>query len=205
MVKVLYGSDMYRRRKSREATTTVSVLAWFKTLLLAADKMPDTSDFIIPAGTKRDVYTWYDQDRIAHDTLYEKCSASFFNNIWSRILPNVKLRKYLRFTKCCYCVKWRGTRWSKQATTAQKAEAKEKLREHYSYIKCERAYGRAKQNQAIQEPDKYLSIAIDGCENLPHGLPHFPEVHAQHSIIPFIVVSLVISHANYVCIYIYLT
>jgi hypothetical protein len=30
-------------------------------------------------------------------------------------------------------------------------------------------------------PQEYLSIAIDGCENMPHGVPHFPEITKNDS------------------------
>jgi hypothetical protein len=103
-------------------------------------------------------------------------SNTFFIKIWNEFFPQVKLRKYLRFTKCCFCVKWRAVQWDVKKPKAEKHNAMVLLREHYRKIKLERSYARWKANEAILQPQEALSMAMDGCENLPHGVPHFPEV-----------------------------
>jgi hypothetical protein len=172
----LYGRRAQRTKENQKDHKRICVIAWFHDLLKAADKMPDSPNYIIPAPSKRGVWRWYLADGVLSPELYPKVSLSYFIKVWSEYFPTVKLRKYLRFTKCCKCVKWRTIRWSKESTQAQKDEAMDELKAHYDYIKLERGFARMKQNHAWTHPDEVISIAIDGCENLAHGIPHFPEV-----------------------------
>jgi hypothetical protein len=180
----LYGGT--RMKKERKDKKRISVISWFQELLQVADKMPDSPDSIIPAPSKKAVYNWYCSDVESSPKMYDQTSKTHFLKTWRDYFPGVKLRKYLRFTKCCTCVKWRQVRWSKQSTKEQKLEALDKLKTHYAYIKQERGYARMKRNQAWAHPDEVISIAIDGCENLAHGIPHFPEVThtCTHTFIP---------------------
>jgi hypothetical protein len=140
----------------------VGVMAWFHDLLLTAEKMPDSPDYMLPAPHKKTVYQWYMADHGEHPTVYPKVCSSYFLRVWREEFPHVKLRKYLRFSKCCFCVLHRGVRWDKKTSKKQKKHAMARLREHYRWIRQERAYARVKQNLATLYPDEYLSIAIDG-------------------------------------------
>jgi hypothetical protein len=94
----LYGNDS-RLRKRRNDETSESVLAWFHELILTADKMPDTLDYMLPAQSKKDVFGWYMSDVAQYPTAYTSASKTYYNTLWRKFFPYVKLRKYLRFTK----------------------------------------------------------------------------------------------------------
>ena len=155
--------------------TRVGVMAWFHDLLLTADKMPDSPDYMLPAPHKKTVYQWYMTDHGEHPTVYPKVSAPYFLRVWREEFRHVKLRRYLRFSKCCFCVLHRAVRWDKTTSKKKKREAMTRLREHYRWIRQERAYARVKQNLAILHPDEYLSIAIDG-----YNLPTFSSLLFSH-------------------------
>ena len=195
----LYGAKT-DKQLGRDCELRIAVMAWFHEILMTADKMPDTRDYMLPAPHRKAVYDWYKSDNEADPERYPLVSRTYFLAVWRENFPHVKLRKYLRFSKCCFCVLHRAIRWSKKSTKKEKKEAMARLREHYRWIHHERAYARQKQNYAITQPDKYLSIAIDGylcacvscffldeavgrCENLSHGVPHFPELTKQDSAV----------------------
>jgi hypothetical protein len=175
----LYGRTSEARERKDEKR--LAIIAWFQDLVQTADKMPDSNIYIIPAPSRKGVWKWYCGDGEAYPTLFPPVTRAYFLMVWAEYFPTVKLRKYLRFTKCCTCVKWRTVRWSKTASAEEKAVAMTKLKEHYDYIKQERAYARLKRNHAWTHPSEVMSVAIDGCENLAHGIPHFPEISKADS------------------------
>lgn len=162
----LYGKQKGEERAPRKAKNgdalRIAVHAWFYKLLLTADKMPDTVDYVLPAPHKVTVWSWYITDSEENPIVYPAVSETYFLKVWREDFPQVKLRKYLRFSKCCYCVLHRAVRWNATSTIEQKKDAMGKLRLHYEWVQEERAHARVKQNLAIVERDKYLSIAIDG-------------------------------------------
>ena len=57
-------------------------MAWFHDLLLTADKMPDSPDYMLPAPHKKTVYQWYMTDHGEHPTVYPKVSSPYFLRVW---------------------------------------------------------------------------------------------------------------------------
>ena len=53
-------------------------MAWFHDLLLTADKMPDSPDYMLPAPHKKTVYQWYMTDHGEQPTVYPKVCTSYF-------------------------------------------------------------------------------------------------------------------------------
>ena len=78
----------------------------------------------------------------------------------------MKLKKYLRFSKCPTCEKLRAARWARTSSRVEKEEAMAKLIDHYHHVKRERAYAMHKAQQAIERPMEVLSIAIDGTDQV---------------------------------------
>jgi hypothetical protein len=163
----LYGSHKTVSGRARKDPVRISIIAWFQGLLETADKMPDNADYVLPAPSRKSVWHWYNNDHDQHPDLYIQAGESYFNTVWREYFPDVKLRKYLRFHKCSLCVSLRQIRWDRTSSKASKAQALKTLEEHYKWIKKERGYSRLKSNRAVLNPQDCISIAIDGCENLP--------------------------------------
>ena len=81
-------------KKRSASVLDVSVMAWFINLKDVLDKMPDEPVWQVAAPFKRTVYKWYMADCKVGG--YTPCSVAHFNRLWP---PDVKLRKWLRFTK----------------------------------------------------------------------------------------------------------
>jgi hypothetical protein len=147
-------------------------MSWFTNLKDCLEKMPDEPVWQVAAPWKKSVFEWYKGD-CAEYPQYMKCSRSYFLTLWKDHFPEIKLRKWLRFSKCSTCAEFRRVRWARNTSATEKADAMIKLRSHYKFVKSERAYATAKANLAIERPTEALSIAIDGTDQLPKGLPQF--------------------------------
>jgi hypothetical protein len=104
---------------------------------------------------------------------YVFASRDYFFKIWRARFACIKLRKWLRFSKCTFCEKYRAIRWARSTSKTDKADAINQLLDHYQLIKAERGYATSKANRAMECPTSALSIAIDGTDQLPKGLPQF--------------------------------
>ena len=109
--------------------------------------------------------------------LYPDCfipaTRQHFSRVWALRCPEMKLRKWLRFSKCSTCEKHRAIRFSRESSREAKEDSTRILIAHYKWVKAERAYAHSKKVQAKQQPHQLLSIAVDGTDQLPNGLPQF--------------------------------
>ena len=109
----------------------------------------------------------------------------------------MRLRKWLRFTKCGTCEKHRAIRFDRKSSREAKEDSTRTLIAHYKWVKAERAYAHSKKVTAKQDPTKLLSIAIDGTDQLKDGLPQFQQATSAGVfhvfIFTHIMVSIVIS------------
>ena len=97
----------------------------------------------------------------------------------------MKLRKWLRFSKCNTCEKHREIRFDRQAPRDKKEDSTRILLAHYKWVKAERAYAHSKKVKAMQEPRQLLSIVIDGTDQLPNGLPQFTQATSRGVVVCF--------------------
>jgi hypothetical protein len=135
--------------------------------------MPDEGWYQLNAPQKEVVFDDYIEDVKEFPDLYEKCHRSYFDSIWLKNYPDIKLRKYCRFAKCEFCVDWRRIF---DNFPDRRAEASLRLKHHREWANVqERAYWKQKQDLASTEPEKYISLSIDGTDKFPRGFPHFWE------------------------------
>lgn len=88
--------------KVRFAETRECIINFFKELRMECDRMPDCEEYHIYAPQKTNVYDWY-LDWVGA----RPCSRQYFLTTWNSVAKDVKLRKYLRFTKCKTCAELR--------------------------------------------------------------------------------------------------
>jgi len=113
------------------------------------------------------------EDYKAHPNAFEPVSLSYFRNIWRTRFKNIKLRKHIRFSKCSTCERLRQIRWSRQSSIKERQKCQIDLLKHYADIKAERAYAASKRQLSMVHKTEVLSIALDGTDQLPRGLPQF--------------------------------
>jgi len=156
------------------STKNVSVCAWFDILKEGLDIMPDEEWYQCSVPTKQMLYDMYLDDCKLHKKSFEECSIETFRKVWNRNFPNIKLRKYCRFAKCDFCVNWRAVYDDKSRSPIERANAKDRLKQHTMWAHTrERGFYHAKRHTAMTEPDKCISLAMDGTAQMPQGFPHF--------------------------------
>ena len=89
------------------------------------------------------------------------------------ILPHLVVRKYSSFTKCnkCYLAKEEK---AKRRSVEERQRIDDAHKVHIEHMLAQRRVYDAHRRAAIDEPDRYLSIIIDGADQKHYQLPHFP-------------------------------
>jgi len=111
---------------------------WLDEFAMYHEIMPDTNFIQLPYANKKIVYDFFKSDRFPLET-NNQISESFFYRVWREKRQQIKLRKYLRFSKCPTCVSLRPEK-GKSFDKDKVAENKKSLQQHLNYIKGERNY-----------------------------------------------------------------
>jgi len=166
--------------RPRESVKDIATIAWFAVLKDFLEQMPDRPVYQLAAPLKSDVYLWYEEDSLRWPTLYPHVSRPYFLATWRNHVKEVQLRRVLRFTKCERCSTLRDIRWDRQQSVEKRNTAMKDLKDHYSFVKKERGYALMKAHRGVIDPSNVLSIAQDGTQQLPNGLPQFAQaIHGQ--------------------------
>ena len=164
----------------RQSVKDVRVVAWFEILKDSLEQMPDSPVYQLAAPMKKDVYQWYKDDHARLPNLYPTVHSSYFMKTWRNHVPEVRLRRVLRFTKCKDCESLREKRWDRTASQEERDKALSDLQTHYRFVKGERGYALTKAHRGVINPKNVLSIAQDGTSQLPNGIPQFAQaLHGQ--------------------------
>jgi len=95
----LYGDSRLDRTKIRVAAKTEAAIAFFDQLRLENDKMPNKQEYQLYAPKRNSVWEWYCNQ--AGEVI--PISRQFFLKLWREYAPDLKLRKYLKFSICKQC------------------------------------------------------------------------------------------------------
>ena len=194
------GCHRYYRNRDRVKRKTESVVAWFECMRPMLDVIPNptsthcadsadsdsddetgprsfasVTEYQLPTRNRKHAWQSYQQSVTDSPQSYEPVSFSFFNATWHQYYPNIRCRKYLKFSKCKRCIKYRTIKHDRNATMDQRRDAHNTLQKHYVFVGRERAYSRIKKNESIERPNELLFIAQDGTDQLTYGLPNFGE------------------------------
>jgi hypothetical protein len=130
-------------------------------------------EYQVHVATKAALYKMYMSDHQEFPDIYSPVSRDYFFKIWKQFYPNIKCRKYLRFSKCTICQVQRLIQYNRKLPKRARDSARKILEGHYIFIKQERAYSKFKKDKSLKEPTNYLWIAQDATEQLTYGLPHY--------------------------------
>jgi hypothetical protein len=103
-------------------------------------------------------------------------SYSTFMAVWNdKERPYQKhllVRKWLPFAKCDVCSELRRKRDASD-DKVERDEIKLQYEEHIKFVRKERAVYYERQRMAVDNPDQYMSMIIDGADQSKYSLPHF--------------------------------
>ncbi len=103
-----------------------------------------------------------------------------FNRAWKTECPNIKIRKFSRFTKCSTCV---GLKEKIKSTlnSVKRMKYSMNLKDHINFIKKQRLFYYSKRYQAKVNKN-CLSIIIDGSDMQNYGIPYFYDITKDSSV-----------------------
>ena len=110
-------------------TKEMVVSAWFEGMKKTMEQIPDSCEYQLSAPKKIDVWKWYEEDVKEWPTVYKSVSKQHFYKIWRVRVPDVKLRKVLRFTKCDVCQRLRAIREDRSKSMLERENAVAQLRD----------------------------------------------------------------------------
>jgi hypothetical protein len=83
------------------------LLQWFDELKAAGEQQPNSPDIVLPFRTRVQVYGLFELDHPKKTNAKPAISFSYFNHVWTNYRSQIKLRKYLTFSKCTTCIRLR--------------------------------------------------------------------------------------------------
>ena len=111
----------------------------------------------------------------------EVASLGYFRSIWSQDerLAHFLIRKWMPFATCDQCKRFRSEE-KLERDPEQRREIQRQYKCHLRDIELERRCYYTNRIRAVSDPEKYLSVIIDGADQSCHLLPHFAR-HAHSS------------------------
>lgn len=143
--------------------------------------MPDKNEIHLSYYSKKLVYHYFLQsyDSKSYKKPNEKeISYSYFIRVWKKFLPNIKLRKFMRFAKCSTCTKLKEL-LSSTLDVNKRSIIKKKLYVHAIKNLQDRDVYETNKRLAVEFPERYISIGMDGADFQKYGLPYFKEKDKQ--------------------------
>ena len=160
--------------QNRNRASYNNVSQWLREEAKYHEVSPDSDMIYLPQASRKVVYEQYAAEMRLQGTV--PCSEPYFKRVWrtNEDTAIIKLRKYLRFSKCAKCVAFRQAR--ADTTDIHKLNAiKAKELEHLLYNRGERDSYHDRQQKARTYPSMYGSKIIDGSDNGAYALPFFHE------------------------------
>ncbi len=100
------------------------------------------------------------------------CDRPWFIIVWRRRLPNLVVRKWLKFAKCDVCIGFREAR-ERTRCVATLTEIKIQEARHIRFVKAERSSYYLRLHRAIKLYPWYMSIIVDGADQQSYRFPYF--------------------------------
>ena len=164
-------------RLGRESPVMNTILKFLRLLTeTQGDFMPDKDEIHLSWSQNRSVYLVLLEEwaaLYAENLEDQPPSESYFNAVWKKHMPNVKVRKVHRFSVCDTCDKIRRDLEKCGSHFAAAEDLRRAKVLHLGEVAKERAQYRSNMQKAQENPDQFASVIVDGADQSEFGLPHF--------------------------------
>ena len=163
------GNRQVRRRHKADG-----IEAWLGNFASFYQISPDSDYTYLPYANKEVVYGMYEEDMKRSGMPVAK--KGYYNDVWrsSDELSHIRIRKWLRFATCDLCVDYRKRR-DETNDDKLRVEIKAEEKTHHIFVSGERGSYYKRQTRAEVNPEKYISMIIDGSDNSQYWSPYFRE------------------------------
>ncbi|MEI7578378.1 MAG: hypothetical protein WCK51_15930 [Armatimonadota bacterium] len=176
----------YRERSQKRRET---VIWWLKEERGHHEIMPDQPKIQMPYPSRREAYRHFKlaiemhNDQCVQDGREDEvkplCKYNYFRLTWKTYVSDVVLRKYLRFAKCSECELLR-TEYAATLDPSLRKSIRQAFGDHIVTVKDERLAYASICADARRSGTDVLSVAMDGTDQLPFGLPQFAQRLKSH-------------------------
>jgi hypothetical protein len=152
------------------------------------DFHPKTGQTLLPPVSKKDIY-----EELKIDLLYLNkpiIHLSYFNMIWRVEFSTVIIPPQLRLGKCTDCVNNRALLMAEK-DPVQRIDLKAKRSLHFAHVSKQKNSYYDRRFLAVKNPEKVLSIIVDGMDQNKLAIPQFMEVSKDEDINEKIKVKLI--------------
>ncbi|XP_074661102.1 uncharacterized protein LOC141913837 [Tubulanus polymorphus] len=150
----------------------VEATSWLSNYLEnTVQSAPDKTEKWLPQIFRK-IYLYREYKTEKSDNNDRYVSQSTFYRIWSELFSFVKIKKGSTFSKCDDCVRIQRLLQSTQNPISRKEIMAEKQR-HISTVMTERLAYYARVSRAQTNPNRYVSLIVDGMDQTKSFLPHF--------------------------------
>ena len=197
--------------RMNDLSATACIVEWLEDFGSFHLYDPRKQHVILLVGSKKQVYDNYVADFAKENkkhffpqknNVHYVPSFQFFCRVWATDprTQQFKLRQYLCFTLCDQCVYFINQR--RVVNSVADRQLLRKLeKDHHAFICNERDSYYLRRLKALTEPNKYLSIIIDGSDQAAFGLPHIidkdKKTASQHKIPLHLMGALVHGRSTY--------
>lgn len=149
--------------------------------------MEEDGDFnlVIPQAYQRQ-NVWEEYKRVKMLGGEPFVASSTFLKMWKSLYKNIRLADTASsFAKCDMCERIRN-KLTSSTTLAQITEIKEQRSQHVAFQAAERGVYRRHRVKAKSKPNQYLSIIMDGMDQMKTSLPVLPTMSKTQSALPLL-------------------
>jgi hypothetical protein len=169
--KLIYSKKIGPVIRVNDAEVQTEILKFLKHLESTNNYMPDKQEVHVSYPTRKECYKVYRESRIGDDEA-NIGSYPYFLRVWKKFMPQLKLRKVIRFAKCSYCVS-QSEEIDNNRNPTTTARLRKELNDHIHAQSKDRAMYANIKNIAKSSRNSTLSISIDGSDMSCYGLPYF--------------------------------
>ena len=132
--------------------------------------MPHYSKVHLPPALYKDIHAVYLSDMELHMVSYTPLEKHEWRAIWKKHFPNVFVGKYSCFTTCSICALYKRSLLEKNSLS-ERAALRDEQRLHLEFVREERAVYHKNRFLSRSEPERVLSMIIDGMDQSKTDLP----------------------------------
>lgn len=155
-------------------TIAREALVWLDKQAQFEEMMPHEKQAIYQFNhpSRKYVHGLYVQDMKAKEE--RAIQYSQFLKIWLSERSHYVLRKYMLLSKCTSCQKFRAEWIATKCEVARKILRAQRI-EHLKQVRQERLRYTEKRQAAIEKPNEFLSMIVDGTDQASWAIPHFKQ------------------------------
>jgi hypothetical protein len=109
----------------------MNLLVWFDQIKELGEQQPNSTHVLLPYRTRLQLFTIYQADHPRGDH-NDSCSFTYFKYVLAQHRPDLKLRKYMTFSKCDHCIRLRESKTKTQDASVYYTSI------HYSYTNAQK-------------------------------------------------------------------